>query len=92
MVHNAWCRDEYGLESDGTVKSLIPKFPNDDVQELTMFHAIWVWAGMLGGEKLPLMVESFVRVLGNKNTHWTLVLHTTDDALLYWASLPATYH
>ena len=57
-----------------------------------MFHAIWVWAGILEGEKLPLMVESFVRLLGDTNTDWTLVLHTTDDALLYWASLPATYH
>ena len=57
-----------------------------------MFHAIWVWAGMLRGEKLPLMVESFVRLLGDKNTDWTLEHHTSDDAVLYWASLPATYH
>ena len=45
-----------------------------------------------GGEKLPLMVESFVRLLGDTNTDWTLVLHTTEDALLYRTSLPATYH
>ena len=71
MVHNAWCRDEYGLESDGTAEALILQFPNDDVQELTMFHAIWVWAGILGGEKLPLIAKSFVRLLGNKDTDWT---------------------
>ena len=90
-AHNAWCRDEYGLESDGTAEALILKFPNDDVQELTMFHAIWVWAGILGGEKLPLMVESFVRLLGDKNTDWTEALDTVA-ALENWTSLPDSYH
>jgi hypothetical protein len=91
MAHNAWCRDEYGLESDGTAEALILKFPNDDVQELTMFHAIWVWAGILGGEKLPLMVESFVRLLGNKDTDWT---EEPDTATTVgnWASLPDSYY
>ena len=41
-----------------------------------MVHAIWVWAGILGGEKLSLMVESFVRLLGDKNTDWTEELDT----------------
>ena len=61
---NKWCKDNYGLAEDGSVDKLAMQFPNTALHELRMFHALWVWAGFEEWSRLPLIVENFVRLLG----------------------------
>jgi hypothetical protein len=87
---NKWCKDNYGLEEDGSVDKLALQFPSTAPSELRMFHALWVWAGFEEWSKLPLIVENFVRLLGEIDTDCGIV--SDDGCSSAWYDAPETFH
>jgi hypothetical protein len=87
---NKWCKDNYGLAEDGSVEKLALQFPSTALPELRMFHALWVWAGFEEWSRLPLIVENFVRLLGE-----TAEVNDTvsdDTGIKTWWDAPKSFH
>ena len=55
-----------------------------------MFHALRVWAGFEEWSKLPLIVENFVRLLGEIDPTSGIVSH--DVCSSAWYDAPETFH
>ena len=66
------------------------QFPSIAPSELRMFHALWVWAGFEEWYKLPLIVENFVRLLGEADPASGIV--TDDVCSSTWYDAPETFH
>jgi hypothetical protein len=55
-----------------------------------MFHALWVWAGFEEWSRLPLIVENFVRLLGETADVSGTV--SDDTGIKTWWDAPKSFH